>query len=457
MQRLRGIQTLLETAAAEDRIAISKNQFDVVHHMMQGMSVSADRVGEVAAAISSVPWATASEATVLLQAVGSMVSGRTARTALQDFELVCSFLSEPMWDMLLGSNDFFAKADGLIEHFSRLGLRNPTERSVANLTSLLLFACEQHRAKSLSPQHVRDTFLHFKGMLKKKLSKLPSAVAKLGPSPIDFRANHPDVYDAVFNRFPPVEPRIDPVAVYTLGASVKMRDRSSGASSSLSMSSAVPNDMQLMFQHMMTSTMRSMMGGMRQNDVPLTFFKPPRGMKVLTAGETAGHSPMTPHHDAVAVAKSHSPAAGHDHPQNSSGTSSPAMPPASPLAASTPSIVTAPAAPTPTSPVVKKSVDEAAAAILAAMGKKKKAGEKDILKRPAAAMVGGSLDDDGHDSGRPPIFSIEASRSQVLFRTGLTGKNQSKVFKYTNAASKAKAIAEAQKMVKAEKLRRGME
>jgi hypothetical protein len=39
----------------------------------------------------------------------------------------------------------------------------------------------------------------------------------------------------------------------------------------------------------------------------------------------------------------------------------------------------------------------------------------------------------------------------------LTGKNQSKVFKYTNAASKAKAIAEAQKMVKAEKLRRGME
>ena len=131
MQRLRGIQTLLETAAVEDRIAISKNQFDVVHHMMQGMSVSADRVGEVAAAVSSVPWATASEATVLLQGVGSMVSGRRARTALQDFELVCSFLSEPMWDMLLGSSDFFAKADGLIEHVSRLGLRNPTERSVA--------------------------------------------------------------------------------------------------------------------------------------------------------------------------------------------------------------------------------------------------------------------------------------------------------------------------------------
>ena len=238
---------------------------------------------------------------------------------------------------------------------------------------------------------------------------------------------------------------------------MKMRDRSSGASSSLSMSSAVPNDMQLMFQHMMTSTMRSMLGGMRQDDVPLTFFKPGRGVKGLTAGETAGHSPMTPHHDAVAVALSPSPAAWHDHPQNSSGTSLPAMPTASPLAASTPSIATTPAAPKPTSPVVKKSVDEAAAAILAAMGKKKSTGAKDILKRPAAAMVGGSLDDDGHASGRPPIFSIEASRSQVLFRTGLAGKNQSKVFKYTNAASKAKAIAEAQKMVKAEQLRRGLE
>ncbi len=167
----------------------------------------------MAAAISSVPWATASEAAVLLQAVGSMLSWRKARKALQDFELVCSFLSEPMLDMLLGSSDFFAKADGLIEHFSRLGLRSPTERSVANLTSLLLFACEQSGAKSLSPQHVRDTFLHFKGMLKKELSRLPTAVAKLGTSPNDFRANNPGVYDAVFNRFPPVEPKIDPVSV----------------------------------------------------------------------------------------------------------------------------------------------------------------------------------------------------------------------------------------------------
>ncbi len=126
LQRLRGIQTLLETAAVDDRIAISKNQFDVAHHMMQGMYVSADRVGEVAAAISSVPWETASEATFLLQAVGSMVSGRRTRTTLQNFELVCSFLSQPMWDMLLASNDLFVKADGLIDHFSRVGLRNPT-------------------------------------------------------------------------------------------------------------------------------------------------------------------------------------------------------------------------------------------------------------------------------------------------------------------------------------------
>jgi hypothetical protein len=135
----------------------------------------------------------------------------------------------------------------------------------------------------------------------------------------------------------------------------------------------------------------------------------------------------------------------------------PAEPIASPLAASTPSIGTTPAAPKTASPVVKKSVDDAAATILAAMGKKKSTVTKDSRKRPAAAMVCGSLDDDTHDSGRPPIFSIEASRSQVLFRTGLAGKGQSKVFKYTNAASKAKAIAEAQKMVKAEKLRRGLE
>ncbi len=103
----------------------------------------------------------------------------------------------------------------------------------------------------------------------------------------------------------------------------------------------------------------------------------------------------------------------------------------------------------------QKSVDEATATILAAVGKKSEAG-KINRGRPAAAMVDGSLDEGSHDGGKPPIFSIEASRNQVLPRTGLPSKGQSKVFKYTNEAGKAKAIAAAKKLVKDERLRRGL-
>lgn len=467
--RLRGIQTLLETAAVEDRIAISRNQAEVVQHMMQGMSLSADKVGEVAAAISSVPWATASEATTLLQGVGSMVHQRKARAALQDFELVCSFLSEPVWDMLLADGDFFSKADGLIDHLSQLGLRNPTEKSVANVTALLLFACEKSHAKSLSPQHVRGTFLHVKGMLKKKLSKTPTTVAGLGTSPCEFRKQNPDVYEAVFCRSPPVNPKIDAVAVYTLGASVQMRSRGSGASPT----AVVQSDFQSMMQQALQSTMLSMLSGMqRSGDVPVTFFKPSRGLKALTAGEgTDSQGTPRREHPSFAVPLSFTGKLPADACDAASSVTHP-----SPTRALPPAAASEPQTPA-AAPVVKRTVDEAAASILAAMGKKKEkrkptkiskskgetakvSGEKGepataTRKRPAAAVKSESADDDDRD-GKPPSISIEASRNQVLFRTGLPGKGQNKIFKYTSEASKDKAIAEAKKMVKAEERRRGL-
>ncbi len=69
-------------------------------------------------------------------------------------------------------------------------------------------------------------------------------------------------------------------------------------------------------------------------------------------------------------------------------------------------------------------------------------------KRPAA-----------DDTGKPekstsPLFSVEASRSQVLYRSGLCGKGQTKVFKYSNEKEKKKALASAEALVVAEKRRR---
>ncbi len=85
------------------------------------------------------------------------------------------------------------------------------------------------------------------------------------------------------------------------------------------------------------------------------------------------------------------------------------------------------------------------------MGKK-----STVVKRPAAAL-GEDVEiglDEGIAVGKPPSFGAEASRSQVMLRTGLQGKGQTKAVKSCNEASKKKAIAEAKVLVAAERRRR---
>ena len=107
LQRLHAVTSLLEHTAEHDLASVSKGQSDMVLHMMATADVSVDEVGAVAAAISAVPWATSDETSALLQAVGSMVKAKKSRVQLQEFEHVCAFLTEPLWNMLIGQSDFF--------------------------------------------------------------------------------------------------------------------------------------------------------------------------------------------------------------------------------------------------------------------------------------------------------------------------------------------------------------
>ena len=80
--------------------------------------------------------------------------------------------------------------------------------------------------------------------------------------------------------------------------------------------------------------------------------------------------------------------------------------------------------------------------------KKPPAAAATAMKRPAAAATGKP------DKSSSPLFSVEASRSQVLYRSGLLGKGQTKVFKYSNEKEKKRALARAEALVVAEKRRR---
>ena len=108
----------------------------------------------------------------------------------------------------------------------------------------------------------------------------------------------------------------------------------------------------------------------------------------------------------------------------------------------------------------KQTVEEAAAKILTCMATK--ADVKVSMKRLAAAISptptpkpkpAKKLAEVSVGGARPSV-SIEKSRSQVLYRSGLKGPGQSKVFKYTDAASKAKALREAKNMAEVESKRR---
>ena len=99
----------------------------------------------------------------------------------------------------------------------------------------------------------------------------------------------------------------------------------------------------------------------------------------------------------------------------------------------------------------KQSVEDASKAILAAMAKKE-AG-KPVFKRPAAADSVVAQ----QGPGKRPSWAVERTRSQVLYRSGLVGKGQTKTFKYKTEAEKDKAIQEAIKLVDAEIKRRKLE
>ncbi len=71
-------------------------------------------------------------------------------------------------------------------------------------------------------------------------------------------------------------------------------------------------------------------------------------------------------------------------------------------------------------------------------------------KRPTAAETGKP------EKSSSPLFSVEASRSQVLYRPGLCGNGQTKVSTYSNEKEKKRALASAQGLVLAEERHRAL-
>jgi hypothetical protein len=275
-------------------------------------------------------------------------------------------------------------------------------------------------------------------------SDAPVIVPKL-THPADLQATAPAIFNGVFSKSLPVPSRMPQMELALAAASVPMRDRGSmGQRSVLPLQGNVQNPMQGMMQAFSQQIMQMMMSGgvgRSMQHAPLP------GLKLFTQQPSQSPSPQLM--DAVQQ-------------RSSSAHRVPELEPALPVAAEQVeeqdlrSIVPQPPVPAVGGkPVARKcSVDDAAAKLLAAMESKKQ-----VKKRPAAAMAEtteGDGDGDIPDDAKPPFITIEHSRSQVLYRSGIRGSGQSKVFKFSSEATKAAAIRDAEAMVALEKRRRGL-
>jgi hypothetical protein len=469
LQRLRACEAVLSDCDVGTHSLLSQGQSDVVLGMMSLCTISPNDIGPVTEAILKCRWAEPSHKTALLKMVGSLTHMARPRAKLQDFESLAMFIPEQMWaDLLNHEIDYHSKAALLCDHAVALQLRHPTEPTVGCMIALLLLCTEGPvKARSTSPAFQHDLCVSLKEMLKKRMKTAPvKTIAKLGSDPALFMVQHPDIFAAVFATGAPVRPKVTMAEITVISNSINLRNRKGGrektmnpfATSSSSSSSSGGDPFQAMMQQFIMQSMGAMLNRPAAGSMLL-----PGGAQLQLFGGGAAPLPA-----AVQIPVQPRLALAAEMPLEL------AAPPVTAIAA-------APLAPPlDAAALPKRSVDDAAAAIMDAMGKradtreekriamkrpaaaetaekplaaaetakKPPAAAATAMKRPAAAATGKP------DKSSSPLFSVEASRSQVLYRSGLLGKGQTKVFKYSNEKEKKRALASAEALVVAEKRRR---
>ena len=454
LQRLAAAETLLVASiGGDDYAAISLGQSEVLLALMSATRCGCDELGPIAEKIVQCPWASEGEKAGLLRSLGQMTGPSRNRAQMQNYENLASFISAPQWRLLLDSElDYHSKACLLCDHAVSLGLRHPSEPTVARMVGLLMVCVEgADKARCMSGQNLRDVFLDLKSMLKTRCKVAPmEVILTLGSDVATFAAGSPRTFAAAFASGPPVLPEVRIAEVAVVSQGISMRSRKRGERSVTSSSPIVGMDpLQAMVQQAVAQSLQNVFGSMGSSSsshVPLQMLgRRPMGalqqpLQQCQPQQLALLPPMPPAEHAIAAGE----AAAAVTPPREAAQEAAAAPPAEEDA--------------PPRRKGRRTVDEATVAILEAMGKKSA-----VVKRPAAAVPAAAVDEDaeivldeGIDVGKPPRYGVEATRSQVMFRTGLQGKGQTKALKFHNEASKKKAIAEAEVLVAAERRRRGL-
>ena len=467
-RRLHAAKGLLDAVqGTAEHAAVSRGQSDLVMAMFGSVKLDAADLGPIAELIAQCAWASPQEKAGLLTTVGQAVQTSSAarRAKYQNFGFLGCYLLDRHWAVLLDANiDYTLKVKTLSDQALALGLRTPSEETSARVTALLLLCIEgSAKARCLSSAYTRDVFVHVKKELKRRFPPEPlEKVSELSADVADFRAKYPRTYDAVFGREGPSLCKFQFAEIHAIASSIDQRIRpNSRAALSMMPWDAMAHMMQTMaasagaMPSMQMAAMPSMHMG---NGASLHFTQPhrpalqPALMAAASAAQGAPSSPQLVRQVSLAPllpVSTEASASGVPVSTEASASGGGRKEVAIEVDNSTAEEGA------PAKKVAKRTVEDAAAVILAAMNKKTVA--KAALKRPAAASSKPPTSEVTAADAKRPSYSVEWSRNQVLYRSGLKGPNQNQVFKFKNDKEREAAVSKAKKMVEAERKRRGLQ
>ena len=207
MQHLEATEGLLQTVPAQNRDMVARQQAQIIINLLQVYPLFVSEASPLVMQMETVSWPT----DVKIRLLAAFDAACDLRK-LQDYTAFVYYIKGVIWQAILSQdiNLRIQLQDGIRMMVGVLGLRNPTEGTVAALTAMQLLVVHGMDTASLLPARMKHAAFT---MEKKKLKVVVKGLGKparrfvtLPENVQDFRATDPRIYDRVFGTAPPVYP-----------------------------------------------------------------------------------------------------------------------------------------------------------------------------------------------------------------------------------------------------------
>ena len=435
--------------------------------LLKQLPLESNRIDELVAAVRCCP---------------TGLSAKVDRKSLQDYGAIVSYFTEEHWATLQGTASNICKMNLLLQHAVNLGCTCPTETTVHCLTALYFILGESPKKveEEMSSQMRLESFKSLKAQLKRfasALSPVGPHVLKLPMQPEEFRLVHSGWWRLAFGESVPVACKLSAAVVHKFMALTPMRSSRSDAKPALQINAGLdmgPQAAQFAngflkqlseVQQVQAYTLQLLQGG---QDHPQRQALPDQSP--LAYSRSAANSSL--YEQRILNRMRQQPLALEDRP-----AFAPALapvppplvvevPPAVEVESAVPAIQTPPAPPVPPATaklgrVEKKRPLDAVLAVQDALQVRsanktnaaaegvsnKKAKRNDnkatgkAVNKPVVKATTKKFKpkEKPVSAAKPPHWAWEATRGQIMCRTGLTGAGQSHSIKFKGSRNSADA------------------